>query len=209
MLKDGGLFEATVFFYENNLRELLIITLWFFIYFFNIWIIIQGMKLKWQKTIICLIFLFAGILYAQPAPSNPSLPPPQPHQDSMPELPPKLPPKDESRIFNYRGNRAYSENLPLKICQVKCTRFDQNTVSVEIVFNQNINPRSFKQESVFIDNNLLPDFCKFSFNRRGDTIKFVAPVNSQTFKLKIQNVRSFNGNIIDPIELLVEVRSSL
>ena len=200
------------FFYENNLRELLVLTLLFFIYFFYNWIIIQDMKLVWRVKFIILILLvivLTGGLYAQPMSSNTLLPPPPSHQESERKEPPKLSPKDESRIFNYRGNRAYSENLPLKIYQVKCTRFDINTVCVEIVFNQNINPRSFKTGSFFIDNNLLPECCKFSFNRKGDTIKFVAPVNSQTFKLKIQNVRSFNGNVIDPIELLVEVNSGL
>ena len=62
---------------------------------------------------------------------------------------------------------------------------------------------------IFIDNNLLPEFCRFSFNRRCDIVKFVAPVNSQTFKLKIQNVRSFSGNVIDPVEMLVEVSPGL
>ena len=171
----------------------------------------------WKKSIFVLIMLTAGFLYAQPfgdtgphpAPTNPTLPPDPSHQERKPPEPSKLPPKDESRIFNYRGNRAYSENLPLKINLVKCTRFDDKTVCIEILFNQNINPRSFKHESLYIDNNLLPSFCRFSFNRRGDTIKFVAPVNSQTFKLKIQNVRSFNGNVIDPIEMLVEVSPGL
>ena len=88
-------------------------------------------------------------------------------------------------------------------------RFDEKTVCIEILFNQNINPRSFKKEAIFIDNNLLPEFCRFSFNRRGDTVKFVAPVNSQTFKLKIQNVRSFSGNVIEPVEMLVEVSPGL
>ena len=165
------------------------------------------MRLIRRDIFIILFLLMAGCLCAQPAPSKPS-PPPPPTSHEHPE-PPKLPPKDESRILNYRGNRTYNENLPLRINQIKCTRFDEKTVCIEIIFNQNINPRSFKKEAIFIDNNLLPEFCRFSFNRRGDTVKFVAPVNSQTFKLKIQNVRSFSGNVIDPVEMLVEVSPGL
>lgn len=162
-----------------------------------------------RRDIFFILFLMAGWLYAQPAsvPSKPSPPPPPPSHEH-PE-PPKLPPKDESRILNYRGNRTYNDDLPLKINQIKCTRFDEKTVCIEIIFNQNINPRSFKKEAIFIDNNLLPEFCRFSFNRRGDIVKFVAPLNSQTFKLKIQNVRSFSGNVIEPVEMLVEVSPGL
>ena len=162
-----------------------------------------------RRDIFIILFLTAGWLYAQSAsvPSKPSPPLPPPSHEH-PE-PPRLPPKDESKILNYRGNRTYNENLPLKVNQVKCTRFDDKTVCIEIVFNQNINPRSFKRESFFIDNNPLPEFCRFSFNHRGDAIKFAAPINSQTFKLKIHNVSSFSGNVIEPVEMLVEVSSGL
>ena len=190
---------------KRSIRELLGITLLFFIYFFYISFIIWTMRFVRQKIILFLFISMAGVGYAQPGPSNPSPVPPTPSHEH-PE-PPRLPPKDESKIFNYRGNRTYIDNLPLKINQVKCFRFDERTVSIEIIFNQNINPRSFRKEAFYIDNNPLPDFCRFSFNRRGDTIKFVAPVNSQTFKLKIQKVRSFSGNIIEPVEMLVEVKA--
>lgn len=164
------------------------------------------MKLIRRDVVLILCLFFAGMLYSQPAPSKPTMPPPPSREHSEHLEPPPRPPKDESKILNYRGSRTYIENLPLKINQIKCTRFDERTVSIEIIFNQNINPRSFRKEALYIDNNPLPDFCRFSFNRRGDTIKFVAPVNSQTFKLKIQNVRSFSGNIIEPVEMLVEVK---
>ena len=75
------------------------------------------------------------------------------------------------------------------------------------MFNQKINPRSIKSESIFIDNNNLPDFCRPAFNRRGDTIKLMLPVRSQTFKFRIMDVYSFDGNPIEPVELLVEVNS--
>lgn len=164
------------------------------------------MKLIRRDVVLILFLFFAEMLYSQPAPSKPTMPPSPSREHSEHLEPPPRPPKDESKILNYRGSRTYIENLPLKINQIKCTRFDERTVSIEIIFNQNINPRSFRKEALYIDNNPLPDFCRFSFNRRGDTIKFVAPVNSQTFKLKIQNVRSFSGNIIEPVEMLVEVK---
>ncbi len=155
-----------------------------------------------------LFLLIAGWLYALPVQSKPSPLPSPDFKREHPE-PPKFPPKDESKILKYRGNRTYIENLPLKVNQIKCSRFDERTVCIEILFNQSINPRSFKKEAFFIDNNSLPEFCRFAFNRRGDTIKFVVPVNSQTFKLKIQNVRSFSGNVIEPVEMLVEVSPGL
>ena len=176
--------------------------------------------------------IIPGLIFAQPFgdagnegsnPMPPSAPGPFPGapddsgkshdnpQGDPPGPPPerKMPRKDESRVFNYRGNRTYSENLPLKINQIKCTKVDNNMVCIEILFNQNINPRSVKHESLFIDNVLLPEICRFSFNKRGDTIKFIAPVRSQTFKLKVQNIRSFEGIVIEPVEMLVEVKTDL
>lgn len=175
-----------------------------------------SMKLKLRRHIFVLILLCAGGLYAQ-GPGGGMSPsgPPSPSGGQTPGQPPgpppkppekKDPPKDESRIFYYRGNRTYAENLPLKINQIKCVRLDENIVGIEILFNQRINPRSIKNESIFIDNKLLPDFCRCLFNKRGDTIKLRVPVKSQTFKFRIMDVRSFEGNEIEPVELLVEVK---
>lgn len=119
--------------------------------------------------------------------------------------PPPQHPKDPENIIKYRGSRTYSENLPLKIIQTKCTRKDGNMVFVEIMFNQCINPRSIKPESILINNAPLPPFIRFLFNRKGTTVKMIIPLTLSSFKMKVCNICSFDNTIIEPVEFLVEV----
>ena len=49
---------------------------------------------------------------------------------------------------------------------------------------------------------------RFAFNKKGDTVKIFLPMDSNTFKLKISKIRSFDGSEIDPVELLIEVQSN-
>ena len=46
---------------------------------------------------------------------------------------------------------------------------------------------------------------KFHFNKKGNSVRMVLPVAEDSFKLKVQKISSFDGKIIEPIELLIEV----
>ncbi len=139
-------------------------------------------------------------------PPNDSSERPEPPKDSEGRY---LPPKDADSIIKYRGNRTYSENLPLKVIQSKSKRLDNGLVSLDLIFNQNINPRSVRINSILINNAPLPSGIRFAFNRKGDTIKIIFPMNYSSFKVKILKIRSFNGNSIEPVEFLVEVERAL
>ena len=144
----------------------------------------------------------------------------EPEQDVFPPLPPvqelpeealkshqrpPRPPRDSDNIVNYRGNRTYSENLPLEIIRTKSIRKDIDMVLVIVVFNQNINPRSVGPDSIMVNNMKPPFGARFFFNKKGDTIRILFPVKEDSFKVKVQNVSSFNGAIIDPVEILSKV----
>ena len=155
--------------------------------------------MKLRSGVLLLIFsLFTGtaLLTAQ------DFPPPPPRPQKAP------PAKDSENTFKYRGSRIYNENLPLKILQTKCARKEDGNVFLEIIFNQSINPRSMRPESILVNNLPVPKFSKFSFNRKGDTIKILVPMNSNSFKLKINQISSFDGKEIEQVELLVEVQDS-
>lgn len=137
-----------------------------------------------------------------PGPENPGEPGQFPHP-----LPPP-PPKDSDKSMKYRGNRTYTDNLPLRINQTECIRRDDEFVSLSIVFNQSINPRSVKPGTILINNKSLPPYTRIAFNKKGDTIKIFFPTNSDMYKLKISKIRSFDGSEIDPVELLIEVQSN-
>lgn len=123
---------------------------------------------------------------------------------NQPDQPPR-PPKDADKIFYYRGNRTYYEDLPLKVSFVRGIRTDNGDVILMIVFNQSVNPRSVKAESFFLEDEEFPEDIRFSFNKKGDTIRVILPDCEEEFTITVQDVLAFNGECIEPVELLVKV----
>ena len=119
--------------------------------------------------------------------------------------PPPLPPKDADKIFYYRGNRTYSEELPLKVNFIRCMRGENGEIILMIVFNQSVNPRSVNHESFLIDDTELPDNIRFSFNKKGDTIRVVIPQDEEEFRITVQDVSTFNGAELEPVEIIAKV----
>ncbi len=137
--------------------------------------------------------------FSEPEPPAPGFP-----EDERPDQPP-LPPKDPDKVFYYRGNRTYSEELPLKVKFVRCEKGEDGEIILLIFFNQSVNPRSVNNESLLIDDNELPENIRFSFNRKGDTIRVVIDPEEEEFRLTVQDVCTFSGVCIEPVELLAKV----
>lgn len=74
-------------------------------------------------------------------------------------------------------------------------------MTLEIHFNQNVNPLSLRNGSIMIDGEAVSEETKFIFNRKGDTLRLSVPFPNETFSLKIQEVESFDGRKIRPVEL--------
>ena len=162
-----------------------------------------------KHIVVFSLILVSSLLFAQGMPGGGGGNPPsvQPPAGSEPPggFPPPPPPKDSDNIIKYRGNRTYSENTPLKIIQTKCTRKEGELVCIEIFFNQSINPRSVKPASILINNNPVLPPARFMFSKKGDSLMLLIPMNSDSFKMKVTRIRSFDNTLIDPVELLVEV----
>ena len=162
-------------------------------------------------TFSFLTFVLCTTSFAEPEQEVfPPLPPVQELPEEAlkrPQRPPRQmrPPRDSENIVNYRGSRTYSENLPLEIIKTKSIRKDTDMVLVIVIFNQNINPRSVGPDSIMVNNMKPPVGARFFFNKKGDTIRILFPVKEDSFKVKVQNVSSFNGAIIDPVEILSKV----
>ena len=119
--------------------------------------------------------------------------------------PPKERPAEPTDIMHYRGNRVSTDDLPFEITQIKCHRFDDKVIVIHIVFNQSINPRSISRESILLNGKPFPDNVRFAFNRKGDTIKLIVVQHDNSFKLKVQDLSSFDGKELESIERLVEI----
>ena len=141
-----------------------------------------------------------------PAPEEKIPEPPAPGfpEDERPDQPP-LPPKDPDKVFYYRGNRTYSEELPLKVKFVRCEKGEDGEIILLIFFNQSVNPRSVNHECLLIDDNELPENIRFSFNRKGDTIRVIIPEDGEEFRITVQDICAFNGVCIETVELLAKV----
>ena len=170
----------------------------------------KRMKVYFLHFIISsfLIVVPCTAVFAEPDSDGfPPLPPGRvlPKEDFSEKKLPPPPPMDSDNIINYRGNRTYSESLPLKVILVKCERVAEDVVCVEVLFNQSINPRSVKPDSFIINNTQLPLGTRFTFNKKGNTIKLMVLTSGNTFKLRVQKIRSFNGLVVEPLEILTEV----
>ena len=124
-----------------------------------------------SKTSAPKISALKAIAVMEPVPQIPVMPepePPEPPDPTKPVPPRPDPPKDKDRIFNYRGNRTYSQQIPLIINNVKCGRLNEQEASVEIIFNMKIDPRSVVPECIFINGVPLSDTTQISFNKKAD-----------------------------------------
>jgi len=128
---------------------------------------------------------------------------PLPHESERPDIHQdgRIPPHNADDLMYYRGTRTISENEPLIINRAECKKNDEKTSTLEIAFNQSINPRSVNHTSFFIDGNPLPDGTRFSFNKKGDTIKITIPVQSDSFMLSVQGILSYDGTQMEPAEI--------
>ena len=102
-------------------------------------------------------------------------------------------------ILYYRGNRTLAEQGNFSVQNIKTERTAKNEVSVEIVFSQCVNPRSFSENSILVDGKAISEKTNFSFNKKGDTIKITIPTKNKNFDLTVQGVESFEGTEIEPI----------
>jgi len=121
------------------------------------------------------------------------------------EFPPPEPPKRMENIMHYRGQRMYLDPAPLQIWQARCFHIDEKTLIIEILFNQTINPRTIGRESILVGGEVLPEGTRFSFNKKGDTIRIVYISENDDITLSVQNIFSFNGKAVEPVEMMLQV----
>ena len=154
----------------------------------------------------CINFLFFSFFMTVPCmvlaanPGQEDFPPLPPDQEQPFFEPPKLPPKDPDSIIYYRGNRIYMKDDVMEVAKTNIHRLDDDTIALEITFTQSINPRSVNQDSFIIDDEPLPDGTRIIFNRRGDTVRIILQMEDDYFSLSIQNVSSFNGKLVEPVD---------
>lgn len=107
----------------------------------------------------------------------------------------------EGKIMNYRGTRTAASQKEFSLQSIKSNLSDDAMLTLEIRFNQSVNPLSFKDESIILNGENICNETKLSFNKKGDTLKISVPFENKSFSLLVQNVESFGGKKINPVEL--------
>jgi len=134
----------------------------------------------------------------RPAPSKPDMAPKTKKTNSKNSGTAK---NTSSEILNYRGSRVLSDSESFSLQSVKTKIEKKSNLTLELSFNKSVNPHSFLSDSILIDGKPLSAQTKFSFNKKGDTIRLELPVESEKINLKIQKIESFDGKMIEELEL--------
>ena len=172
----------------------------------------NGFRKELIHSLLFSIFLLVPCTAFSAEPGLEGFPPLPPGQELREEAYPsdserKIPPlpRDPENIIKYRGHRAYTDNQPLKVSQISCERKANDLVFVVIIFNQSVDPRSVHHDSFNVNNSPLPLGTRFTYNKMGNKVRLLVPVTTDSFKIKIQDIRSFDGSEIEPVEILAEV----
>ncbi len=106
-----------------------------------------------------------------------------------------------SDIINYRGSRVLYNGGDFALQNVKTRREGNEKVTVELTFNQSLNPLSVNTSSILLNGQAVSSETKFSFNKKGDTIRMDLPVELENVSITVQNVESFDGTPLAPVEI--------
>ena len=165
----------------------------------------------------CLVFLLSSFFLCalnaqpkpgkgQPSPPGKGAPPPKGGAGPAPVSPRNKNNShskdslEKERIIKYRGERLSVSEEPFVITGVNVSRSDNATVSLELKFNRNINPKTVSPYSIKINGESLPENARFSFNRKGDTVKVSLLQEKNEFSLEVNGITSYEGVLVETAE---------
>lgn len=103
-------------------------------------------------------------------------------------------------IMNYRGTRKIANSGEFTMQSIKSKLESGDTLTLEIHFNQGVNPLSITGESIFVGGKSVPSE-RMTFNKKGDTVKFTVSSENKYFSLLVQHIEAFDGTKITPVEI--------
>jgi hypothetical protein len=94
---------------------------------------------------------------------------------------------------SYRGQRKPLESDDLYM-ETFMSEYDGETLTIDISFNQGIDPRSIKDENIAINGKAVTGPVKLSFNKEGTVVRLViGGTVSIPYSFSIRGIRSYNG----------------
>lgn len=114
--------------------------------------------------------------------------------------PPPASKSSSPSIMNYRGTRKIANSGEFTMQSIKSKLESGDTLTLEIHFNQGVNPLSITGESIFVGGKSVPSE-RMTFNKKGDTVKFTVSSENKYFSLLVQHIEAFDGTKITPVEI--------
>ena len=140
-----------------------------------------------KKTILffMLMFLFFGEFFpvsAQPRPRRPMM-------QGAPD-----------RGMNFNGRKLPNRNENFSVIGLKIEESGE-FLKISIFFNEPVDSNSVEARHIFIDEKPLPPQTEFLFSKNRHMTRFTVPKQTDDFSLKITDLRSFDGKLINPTEI--------
>ena len=108
----------------------------------------------------------------------------------------------DPKSIQLNGSASGKQNALNKMVDLmaKSGKIKNGVISIDVFFNQGINPLSVKTSNIYINGEQLKESAGYMFSRNGNTLRltFVAPEGD--FSIKIENIESFKGDKLSPAE---------
>ena len=100
-------------------------------------------------------------------------------------------------FWSYRGQRKPVQSDDLYM-EAFSSLYDGDILTIDISFNQGIDPRSIKNENIVINGKAVEGPVKLTFNKEGTVVRMViGGTVSIPYSFSISGIRSYNGKEMD------------
>ena len=136
-----------------------------------------------QKSRVSIfIFLFAGFFL------------------SAQTIPPRRPPLPNGERVNMNGRRMQKRTERFSLIGVK-TEDSGDFLTVSFFFNEPVDANSVRTDAIFINDDHLPNETDFIFSKTRRMVRFSLAKQSEPFLLRVTDVRSYDGRLLDATEI--------
>lgn len=105
----------------------------------------------------------------------------------------------DSDSVNYRGKREPRETGSFSVLNISTSRIDSNTVRLDILFNQTVDPKSAENAIYFINGIGGATKGKTEFSKDGKKIRIAIEAQDSDFVFEMKGISSYNGKTLSPL----------
>lgn len=109
---------------------------------------------------------------------------------------------EDMLVMPYRGQRIPAQSEAFCMSSLTVLPYGGKELTIDVFFNQGIDPRTFKSQNIVIDDKTIPENSSITFNREGTQARIKISGNVHIpFSIIIRNVLSYNGQQMGDVKL--------